>query len=59
MFNTVDNVESYNEVQILFELLEYKQSSQVEVDNMVVLLVDEKHIHDNRASVDHIHYPFY
>jgi hypothetical protein len=43
----------------LFELLEYKQALQVEVDNMVVLLAGKKHIHDNKASADNIYDPFY
>jgi hypothetical protein len=55
-----DDIVEYNiEVQILIEFLEYKEISKVEIDNTVVLLVVEKHIHDNTELVDNMYDPFY
>jgi hypothetical protein len=55
-----DDIVEYNiEVQILIEFLEYKEISKVEIDNTVVLLVVEKHIHDNTELVDNMYDPIY
>jgi hypothetical protein len=59
MMIKIDDVVEYNhEIQILIEFLEYQSISKVEVDNMIVLMVVEMHIHDNTALADNIYDPF-
>jgi hypothetical protein len=53
----VDIVEYNTEAQILNEFLEYEYKPKVEIGNMVVSQVVEKHIHDSKASDDNIYDP--